>query len=53
LRRAHLLEIAGEAGAAITHDLIAAGPTTSAPERNYLTTHPPGSARAPPPAGTV
>ena len=36
--RAHLLEMAGERGAAITHYRIAAGRTTSTPERNYLIT---------------
>ena len=34
--RAHLLEIAGDHEAAITHYKIAAGRTTSIPERNYL-----------------
>jgi len=36
--RAHLLELAGDHQAAITHYQIAAGRTTSLPERNYLTT---------------
>src|SRR5260370_3288173 len=36
--RAHLLEMAGEAQAAILHYRIAAGRTTSLPERNYLMT---------------
>lgn len=36
--RAHLLEIAGDHNAAITHYRIAAGRTTSLPERNYLMT---------------
>ena len=36
--RAHLLELAGDHQAAIEHYLIAAGRTTSIPERNYLTT---------------
>jgi len=34
--RAHLLEMAGDYQAAITHYRIAAGRTTSTPERNYL-----------------
>ncbi len=36
--RAHLLEMAGNYAAAITHYRIAAGRTTSIPERNYLVT---------------
>ncbi len=36
--RAHLLEMAGDHQAAITHYRIAAGRTTSMPERNYLIT---------------
>jgi RNA polymerase sigma factor (sigma-70 family) len=36
--RAHLLEMAGEPEAAITHYQIAASRTTSIPERNYLIT---------------
>jgi RNA polymerase sigma factor (sigma-70 family) len=36
--RAHLLEMAGDHEAAITHYRIAAGCTTSIPERNYLMT---------------
>ncbi len=36
--RAHLLEMAGDHMAAITHYRIAAGRTTSTPERNYLIT---------------
>lgn len=36
--RAHLLELAGEGRAAIAHYLLAAGRTTSLPERNYLLT---------------
>ncbi len=36
--RAHLLEMAGERDAAIEHYSIAAGRTTSLPERNYLVT---------------
>jgi predicted RNA polymerase sigma factor len=36
--RAHLLEMAGDDKAAITHYRIAAGRTTSTPERNYLMT---------------
>jgi RNA polymerase sigma factor (sigma-70 family) len=36
--RAHLLEMAGDPQAAITHYRIAAGRTTSIPERNYLMT---------------
>jgi RNA polymerase sigma factor (sigma-70 family) len=36
--RAHLLEMAGDQEAAITHYRIAAGRTTSIPERNYLMT---------------
>jgi RNA polymerase sigma factor (sigma-70 family) len=36
--RAHLLEMAGDHEAAITHYRIAAGRTTSIPEQNYLTT---------------
>jgi len=36
--RAHLLELAGDHQAAIAHYQIAAGRTTSIPERNYLTT---------------
>jgi RNA polymerase sigma factor (sigma-70 family) len=36
--RAHLLEMAGEADAAIAEYETAAGRTTSVPERNYLTT---------------
>jgi RNA polymerase sigma factor (sigma-70 family) len=36
--RAHLLEKAGDAQAAITHYRAAAARTTSIPERNYLTT---------------
>ena len=36
--RAHLLEMAGDHTAAITHYRIAAGRTTSIPERNYLMT---------------
>ena len=35
--RAHLLEMAGDFSLAITHYRIAAGRTTSLPERNYLT----------------
>ena len=34
--RAHLLEMAGDRDAAITHYRTAAGRTTSIPERNYL-----------------
>lgn len=34
--RAHLLEMAGDHHAAITHCRIAAGRTTSLPERDYL-----------------
>lgn len=34
--RAHLFEMAGDQGAAITHYLAAADGTTSIPERNYL-----------------
>ena len=36
--RAHLLEMAGDSQAAITHYRIAASRTTSIPERNYLIT---------------
>jgi RNA polymerase sigma factor (sigma-70 family) len=36
--RAHLLEMAGDHEAAINHYRIAAGQTTSIPERNYLVT---------------
>ena len=36
--RAHLLELAGDRQAAIAHYRIAAGRTTSIPERNYLIT---------------
>jgi predicted RNA polymerase sigma factor len=36
--RAHLLEMAGDAETAIKHYRIAAGRTTSIPERNYLLT---------------
>jgi RNA polymerase sigma factor (sigma-70 family) len=36
--RAHLLELAGDHQAAIAHYSIAAGRTTSLPERNYLVT---------------
>ena len=36
--RAHLLELAGDHQAAIAHYRIAAGRTTSLPERNYLVT---------------
>jgi RNA polymerase sigma factor (sigma-70 family) len=36
--RAHLLEMAGDHHAAITHYQAAAGATTSIPERNYLAT---------------
>jgi RNA polymerase sigma factor (sigma-70 family) len=36
--RAHLLELAGDYQAAIAHYCIAAGRTTSLPERNYLVT---------------
>jgi predicted RNA polymerase sigma factor len=36
--RAHLLEMAGECAAAIRHYRLAAGRTTSEPERNYLMT---------------
>ena len=36
--RAHLLEMAGDHQAAVTHYQAAAGATTSIPERNYLTT---------------
>ena len=36
--RAHLLEMAGDHQAAITHYRVAAGRTTSIPERNYLLT---------------
>jgi RNA polymerase sigma factor (sigma-70 family) len=36
--RAHLLEMAGDHAAAIAHYQIAAGRTTSLPERNYLIT---------------
>lgn len=36
--RAHLLEMAGDHQAAIAHYRIAAGRTTSLPERNYLMT---------------
>ncbi len=36
--RAHLLEMAGDHTAAITHYRIAAGRTTNIPERNYLIT---------------
>ncbi len=36
--RAHLFEMAGDHGAAITHYRAAAQRTTSIPERNYLTT---------------
>jgi predicted RNA polymerase sigma factor len=36
--RAHLLELAGDHPAAIAHYRIAAGRTTSLPERNYLLT---------------
>lgn len=35
--RAHLLEMAGDAEAAIAHYKAAASRTTSIPERNYLT----------------
>jgi RNA polymerase sigma factor (sigma-70 family) len=36
--RAHLLEMSGDHGSAIAHYQIAAGRTTSIPERNYLLT---------------
>jgi hypothetical protein len=36
--RAHLLEMSGDDAAAIAHYRIAAGRTTSLPERNYLIT---------------
>jgi predicted RNA polymerase sigma factor len=36
--RAHLLEMAGDREAALAHYRLAAGRTTSIPERNYLTT---------------
>jgi hypothetical protein len=36
--RAHLLELSGDRQAAIAHYGIAAGRTTSIPERNYLMT---------------
>jgi predicted RNA polymerase sigma factor len=36
--RAHLFEMAGDHAAAIAHYQVAAGRTTSIPERNYLTT---------------
>ncbi|HWW87882.1 MAG TPA: hypothetical protein VNZ26_30000, partial [Vicinamibacterales bacterium] len=36
--RAHLLEMAGDHPAAVEHYRIAAGRTTSLPERNYLMT---------------
>lgn len=36
--RAHLLELAGDHQAAISHYRVAAGRTTSIPERNYLLT---------------
>ena len=36
--RAHLLELAGDAKAAVDHYRMAAGKTTSIPERNYLMT---------------
>jgi predicted RNA polymerase sigma factor len=36
--RAHLLEMSGDYQAAIAHYRVAAGRTTSMPERNYLTT---------------
>ncbi|MGE5836592.1 MAG: RNA polymerase sigma factor [Acidobacteriota bacterium] len=36
--RAHLLELAGDRGAAVHHYRTAAGKTTSIPERNYLMT---------------
>lgn len=36
--RAHLLELAGDRAAAVRHYRIAAGKTTSIPERNYLMT---------------
>ena len=36
--RAHLLELAGEASAAIEQYQLAAGKTDSLPERNYLMT---------------
>ena len=36
--RAHLLEMAGDDRAAQAHYRLAAGRTTSLPERNYLTT---------------
>lgn len=36
--RAHLLEMAGERDAAVAHYRIAAGRTTSVPERRYLLT---------------
>ena len=36
--RAHLLEMAGDDQAAIAHYGVAAGRTTSVPERNYLIT---------------
>jgi predicted RNA polymerase sigma factor len=36
--RAHLLEMAGDHEAAINHYRMAAGQTTSIPERNYLVT---------------
>ncbi|HME10304.1 MAG TPA: DUF6596 domain-containing protein, partial [Bryobacteraceae bacterium] len=36
--RAHLLEMAGDSQAAVAHYRIAAGRTTSLPERNYLMT---------------
>jgi predicted RNA polymerase sigma factor len=36
--RAHLLELAGDRDAAVAHYLVAAGRSTSLPERNYLLT---------------
>jgi len=39
--RAHLLELTGDFPSAIEHYRIAAGRTSSLPERNYLTTQPP------------
>jgi len=56
--RAHLLEMAGDHEVAITHYRIAAGRTTSLPERNYLMTQaarlsegPTSAARTAPPTG--
>ena len=56
--RAHLLEMAGDHEVAITHYRIAAGRTTSLPERNYLMTQaarlsegPTSAARTVPPTG--